>query len=45
MIKLTNLGKKEIESISRHIADAFWDYDYSNGDRYRSWDLIREPAP
>lgn len=32
MIRLTNLGNSEIERISRHIADAFWDYDYSSGD-------------
>ncbi len=32
MIKLTDLAEKEIESISRHIADAFRDYDYTDGD-------------
>lgn len=32
MIRLTGLNNSEIEEISRHVADAFWDYEYSNGD-------------
>lgn len=32
MIQLMDLNNSDIEVISRHISDAFWDYDYSNGD-------------
>ena len=32
MIQLKNLNKSDIEVISHHVADAFWDYEYSNGD-------------
>lgn len=33
MIQLKNLNKSDIEVISRYVADAFWDYEYSNGDQ------------
>lgn len=32
MIKLTGLGKDEVEAISRQIADAFYDYQYNAED-------------
>lgn len=32
MIKLQGLNSKEIEDISRHVADAFFDYEYKDGD-------------
>lgn len=32
MIQLKNLNDNDINVISRHIADAFWEYEYSNGD-------------
>ena len=32
MIRLKDLDKSDIEVISHHVADAFWDYEYSNGD-------------
>lgn len=33
MIQLKNLNKSDIEVISRYVADAFWDYEYSNGNQ------------
>ncbi|MCR4704199.1 MAG: GNAT family N-acetyltransferase [Saccharofermentans sp.] len=32
MIQLKNLNDNDINVISRHIADAFWEYEYSNGE-------------
>jgi GNAT superfamily N-acetyltransferase len=32
MIRLKDLNNSDIDVISRHIADAFWDYEYSNDD-------------
>ena len=32
MIRLKDLDKSDIKVISHHVADAFWDYEYSNGD-------------
>lgn len=33
MIKLTGLSKREVEEISKQIADAFYDYKYNDKDK------------